>query len=822
MLTRKRLALAAILLVGLSYATVIQSFSWNQTSHYDLIRSLNNDGTTIDAYQENTGDKAFYKGHWYSARAPGLALFALPFYDTLNLINADAWARSHQAPPQRGDDEMIYLIGLWTNVLPGLLLLLLVWRVAERFEPGYGALAAVALGLGTMVLPLSTLLFSHVFTAFLGFAAFALMLRERDGPPSPMLLALAGLAMGYAVASEYPLFFVALVLGLYLLSRRDAFTALGVIRRAGAYVAGGIVGIVPLLLYNHYAFRSWTHLAYSDVPRQHKGFFGIELPSLKVLATLLFDSRGLFTLSPVLLMGAIGTVLLYRRGKRAEAWTIAGICLCYVGYNSGYYLPFGGGFMGPRFLTTMLPFLAVPLGIAFKRFPAPTIALAAVSITTTVIATITHPLIGYETEAVVWVRYLREGLFQPTIASAYGLGRGWGGIWVFLLAAGAGVVLAVCASPRVRLPARALAIGVLVLIAWALFAALAPTVLGIDHRGLLSIVKAGDNTALSTKLHPGFSSYPLKALAPIAAVAGLLALAAMRLFRNAPEPPRKRPGAVGARATVVALLTGALLCIGAAGALAAEHAGRPGPRHARADRGSATNSPTAICRRIRAHAGTLRLGAHRRRLTILATGDSLIYPIDQELAVDEPRGMRVIGDRRDGTGLTTTTVNWDRLSRRQAAGIRPDVTVITLGGRDGGIPLPNASHHLVSCCGTAWLELYADRVRPLVRHYLRGGRGRVYWLLLPAPREALRAPLFEAVNDTLRLLAPEFGSRLRLIADDAVISPGGFQQTVTYDGLVIHPRTPDGIHVTHEGACVQRNLIVEALRADGLLSAARS
>ena len=65
-----RLALAAILLVGLSYATLIQSFSWNQTSHYDLIRTLNNGGTTIDKYQVNTGDKAYYKGHYYSARAP--------------------------------------------------------------------------------------------------------------------------------------------------------------------------------------------------------------------------------------------------------------------------------------------------------------------------------------------------------------------------------------------------------------------------------------------------------------------------------------------------------------------------------------------------------------------------------------------------------------------------------------------------------------------------------------------------------------------------------------------------------------------------------
>ena len=531
-LRSRRLALAAIVLVGLAYATLIQNFSWNQASHYDLIRSLNNDGTTIDAYQENTGDKVLYKGRWYSARAPGLALFALPFYDTLNLVGADSWAR--ESPALRNDDEMVYLIGLWANVLPGVLLLLLVWRMAERFEPGFGVAAAVALGLGTMVLPLSTLLFSHVFTAFLGFAAFALMMRERDGPPSPVLLGFAGLAMGFAVASEYPLFFVALVLGLYLLSRRDALTPLGVLGRAGAYIGGGVIGIIPLLLYNHYAFHSWTHLAYSDVPRQKHGFFGIDVPSLKVLGTLLFDSRGLFTLSPVLLMGAVGDVLLYRRGRRAEALTIAGICLCYLGYNSGYYLPFGGGFMGPRFLTTMLPFLAVPLGIAFKRFPGPTIALAAVSIATIVTATITHPLVGYETETVVWGRLLRQGLFQPTIATAYGLGRGWGGIWPFLLAALGGLALAGCATARVRLTRASLGAGVLALAAWALFAALAPTLLGIDHQGLLSIVGAGDHTALNLTLHDG-SRYPLKTLAPIAAGAGLLGLAAAWLWRNEPR-----------------------------------------------------------------------------------------------------------------------------------------------------------------------------------------------------------------------------------------------------------------------------------------------
>jgi hypothetical protein len=527
------LALAAILLVGIAYATMIQSFSWNQTSHYDLIRSLDQDKTTIDQYQGNTNDKAEYKNHWYSARAPGLALYSLPFYDALKAVNAEAVARSSQA--QRGEDEMIYFIGLWGNVLPGLLLLLLVGHLAERMQPGYGAATAVILGLGTLALPLSTLLFSHIFTAFLGFAAFTLMLYERDGPPNPWYLGVSGLLLGYACASEYPLFFVALVLSLYMLSRRDCLTPKGVLGRAGPYVLGGLIGIVPLLLYNHYAFHSWTHLAYSNIKSQQKGFFGIGVPSLKVMATLLLDSRGLLTLSPVLAMGAIGTWLLYRRGKRAEALTIAGICVCYVGYNSGYYLPFGGGFMGPRFLTTMLPFLALPIGIALKRYPGPTIALAGVSLTTMIVATITHPLIGYETEAIVWARYLREGFFQPTIASAFGLGRSWAGIWPFFLAAGGAVLLATLATARTRISRASLTAGVLVLAGWCVFAALGPTLLGIDHRGLLSIVGAGDKTAL----HKGFGDYPLRTLAPLAAFVGLLALLTARVFAGGVSSRRR-------------------------------------------------------------------------------------------------------------------------------------------------------------------------------------------------------------------------------------------------------------------------------------------
>jgi hypothetical protein len=525
---RRRMAVAAILCLALGCATLFQNFSWNQTSAYDLIQAISHGQTNIDPYQANTGDKAFYKGHWYSARAPGLALFSLPFYELLQAIDARGWARESQA--LRNEDEIVDLIGLWGNVLPGMVLLILVWRVAERLQPGFGIATAVTLGLGTIALPLSTLLFAHILAACLGFAAFALLLNERDGPPRAWKLGAAGILAGYAVTTEYPLFLVAVLLAAYTLSRPDQRKPSAISRRALAYVAGGLIGLLPLALYNHFAFGSLTHVAYDNIARQQQGFFGIHLPRLHVLATLLFSSRGLLTISPVLVMAGIGVALMYRTARRAEALTIAAVCACYLIYDAGYYLPFGGGFSGPRFLMAAVPFLAVGLAYAYRRFPAATIALAAVSVTTTVIATVTHPLIGYETEAVRWARYLFEGNFQPTLATSYGLGRGWDGIWTFLCLALVAALLAVLASDPVRSalrrasgPAIWAALGALT--AWLVLATLAPTLLGIDHQGLVDIAQAGDHTAL----HKNFGDYPLRALAPLAFAAGLLALAASRL-----------------------------------------------------------------------------------------------------------------------------------------------------------------------------------------------------------------------------------------------------------------------------------------------------
>src|SRR5207244_12635171 len=106
----------------------------------------------------------------------------------------------------------VWQIGLWAVVLPAIGLLLLIRRAVEWIEPGLGTAAAAILGLATLVLPFSTLLFAHVPAAAFAFLSFALLFGRERGPAR---VAAAGAAAGLAVAIDLPLAFPPVVLGPY-------------------------------------------------------------------------------------------------------------------------------------------------------------------------------------------------------------------------------------------------------------------------------------------------------------------------------------------------------------------------------------------------------------------------------------------------------------------------------------------------------------------------------------------------------------------------------------------------------------------------------
>ncbi len=455
---------------------------WNEFSHFSQIQAFDRSTPIIDRYQLGTGDKAYRDGHFYGDKAPGLALLAVPVYHVERAVGA---VQPTRTPFTQSAVSGVHLIVLLVSTLAAAVIMLLSYWLVEQRDPGHGAAVAVTLGIATLLLPFATLLFSHVLSACLGFAAYCLLWRERDRGGSLAWVIGAGALVGFAVATEYPLGVLAVLLGGYVAlrdglprSRREL-----PVRHLLAYGGGFLIGLIPLLLYDWWAFGSPLNLSYSYVAANSSGVLGLGAPSLRNLIRLLVADRGLLVVTPVVAAGFAGIVLLWREGRKADALLPAAVVLGYLGYNACYYLPFGGGVPGPRFLITLLPFLALPLGAAYRKAPIATLTIAITSGAMMVLATIAGPVLdtGLSTHS-WWVR-IQEGHFRTSTTS----------IWIFSVLLLAAVVLAARATPRPRVTMLDLELAAVGLLSWLVLARAGPALLAIDlskHQnwGLLALV----------------------------------------------------------------------------------------------------------------------------------------------------------------------------------------------------------------------------------------------------------------------------------------------------------------------------------------------
>jgi lysophospholipase L1-like esterase len=219
-----------------------------------------------------------------------------------------------------------------------------------------------------------------------------------------------------------------------------------------------------------------------------------------------------------------------------------------------------------------------------------------------------------------------------------------------------------------------------------------------------------------------------------------------------------------------------------------------------------------------AHARTTWV-SHPGSIRILAAGDSEMQILDSLIGQDTAsHGVSVTSDARISTGLTNSFFfDWQGHARAQAPSLKPDVTVIFMGANDGfAVRAPNG--HSVSCCSSAWSSGYATLVAQLMRTYLQGNRGRVYWFLLPVPRPGNFQYLFRGVNAGIRQAGRRFPGRVGLIDANAFFTPGGrYRDFMTYSGhgFVIHE--PDGIHLSTASDQVAATLLSRRLLTDRVL-----
>jgi len=389
--------------VGVTALAFLYPVNWQDVSRLGLTQSLAQRGSLrIDSYADQTGDKALFAGHYYSDKAPGISFAALPAYEGLRALGAIR--KPEQARGVWNRYGLLWLLRVATGGLLFLLAVCLVGRATEKVAPGAGGAAAATFGLGTLVLPLAAVTFGHVGAGAAAFASFLLAWRAGEDRHRGRVLSLAaGALAGIAALLEYQVAIIAALVLAYLIvkSRRPSLPIL--------FCLGVLPSLLTLALYNDRAFGSPLHLSYryhATFTEQRRGFFGLGAPSLHGLWDTLFAGKGLVTSSPVVLVAGAGLYLLWRRGRRAEAALCAAATLSFIVYNAGYFTPYGGTSPGPRFLVPALPFLALGLGHAYRRWPRVFALTALVSVASMIHASATWNEQPSWTFVTIWSRWV--------------------------------------------------------------------------------------------------------------------------------------------------------------------------------------------------------------------------------------------------------------------------------------------------------------------------------------------------------------------------------------------------------------------------------
>jgi hypothetical protein len=275
--------------------------------------------------------------HVCSIFPPGVAILALPVLVPAVLAGVSP-----------ADATTLLLLGHLVASLIEAIVALVLWSVFRRFVSARWSVGLVLLYLlATSVRTVaSQALWQHAGAHLAIAVALWLVLEER--PASPRRAFLAGLALGLGTVARQT---TALVLA-GIVSRRTFLRS----------VAGFGIGIIPLLVYNSFA--------YGDAFEQGYGSKPFDTPILAGLYGLLLSpSRGLFVYAPYLAFAVAALVIAWRaRGEVAARLRALGLValatlLLYATYTEWW----GGRVFGARFLDDLAPILFAALAWGIGR-----------------------------------------------------------------------------------------------------------------------------------------------------------------------------------------------------------------------------------------------------------------------------------------------------------------------------------------------------------------------------------------------------------------------------------------------------------------------
>ena len=360
------------------------AFNPNNTTRLFAAISLVEEGdATIDQFQHLSMDHAQFGDHYYTDKAPGMTIMAMPAVWIANKLTGEQ--SLYFAPNQTDPGFFNYIVlRTWLAAFMSSALMValgtaaLFWTgislTGNRNAAMFGALSyAVA----TPTWGWATTIFGHagigalLLIALAGLRYIAVAAKpaedgEDRGRGIYWAAALAAFALGWALVVEHQAVFAVLALLVYgLWSTRHLTTALR-LRLLGVGVAAGVVALAPLAIYNLIAFDTIFRVGYEGVvgfEGMEQGVMGLTYPKLHVLYEIILGSRrGILWLSPLLVLAPVGLYWMVRRAElRSAAWLCVAGTIIYFLLNASYVYWTGGNSTGPRHAMPAMAFLGLGL-----------------------------------------------------------------------------------------------------------------------------------------------------------------------------------------------------------------------------------------------------------------------------------------------------------------------------------------------------------------------------------------------------------------------------------------------------------------------------
>jgi hypothetical protein len=182
-------------------------------------------------------------------------------------------------------------------------------------------------------------------------------------------------------------------------------------------------------------------------------------------------------------------------------------------------------------------------------------------------------------------------------------------------------------------------------------------------------------------------------------------------------------------------------------------------------------------------------------------GDSIMSQVITPLEDKWPAHVKLDRNLVGGSGLTDAGAKWLQKAADRTNALKPKLSVVLLGGGDGG-PIGD-----FACCDASWIFLYAYfYVKPMYDNLARHG-GKVVWVLNPTPEQALKREVVVAVEQAVRAVLPPAA----IVDLGDTLSPGGvYTPTVPVNGVPTRVRAEDGLHLSLAGADLGADKVVAA------------